>query len=36
MPDLWDRIKILRCGDLSHLHVPDCTVLYKIIELFIL
>ena len=24
VPDLWDRNKILRCGDLSHLHVPDC------------
>ena len=24
MPDLWDRTRILRCGDLSHLHVPDC------------
>ena len=24
VPDLWDRTKILRCGDLSHLHVPDC------------
>ena len=22
--DLWDRYKILRCGDMSHLHVPDC------------
>ena len=22
--DLWDRNKILRCGDLPHLHVPDC------------
>ena len=22
--DLWDRNKILRCGDLSHLLVPDC------------
>ena len=24
VPDLWDRNKILRGGDLSHLHVPDC------------
>ena len=24
VPDLWDRNKILSCGDLSHLHVPDC------------
>ena len=24
MPDLFDHRKILRCGDLSHLHVPDC------------
>ena len=24
VPDLRDRTKILRCGDLSHLHVPDC------------
>ena len=24
VPDLWDRNKILRYGDLSHLHVPDC------------
>ena len=24
VPDLWDRTKILRCGDLPHLHVPDC------------
>ena len=24
VPDLWDHNKILRCGDLSHLHVPDC------------
>ena len=24
VPDLWDRNKILRCGDLSHLRVPDC------------
>ena len=23
VPDLWDRTKILRCDDLSHLHVPD-------------
>ena len=24
VPDLWDRTKILRCGDLSHIHVSDC------------
>ena len=24
VPDLWGRTKILRCGDLSHLHAPDC------------
>ena len=24
VPDLRDRTNILRCGDLSHLHVPDC------------
>ena len=23
VPDFWDRTKILRCGDLSYLHVPD-------------
>ena len=23
VPNLWDRNKILRGGDLSHLHVPD-------------
>ena len=35
VPDLWDRNKILRDGDLSHLHVPDCTCCIWVLFYFV-
>ena len=35
VPDLWDRNKILRGGDLSHLHVPDCIWVFFSFLLFV-
>ena len=35
VPDLCDRTKIQRCGDLSHLHVPDSIWVFFLLSIFV-
>ena len=35
VPDLWDHNKIIRGGDLSHLHVPNCIWVFFYFDWFV-